>query len=124
MRKPFISVVDGDPSVRKSLERLLKAAGFEATTFACARDFLERGDLAPTPECLILDTHLGGMNGFELYEHLVAAGAAVPVIFMTAHDDVLTRERARKIGLCLRKPFEQHALLGAIYRALKQEETA
>ena len=122
MRKPFITIVDGDPSVRKSLERLLKAAGFETMTFACARDFLDRGDLVQTPECLIVDTHLGGMNGFELYEHLVAAGSAIPIIFMTAHDDALTRERARKIGLCLRKPFEQHALLGAIYRALKQEE--
>ena len=122
MRKPFIVIVDGDPSVRKSLERLLKAAGFETMTFACARGFLERGDLAQTPECLVIDTHLDGMNGFELYEYLVAAGSAIPIIFMTAHDDALTRERARKIGVCLRKPFEQHALLGAIYRALKQEE--
>ena len=123
MRNPLIAVVDDDPSVRKSLERLLKAASFEATTFASARDFLERGELTPAPECLILDIHLGGMNGFELYEHLAAAGSAVPVIFITAYDDAPTRERARKIGLSgyLRKPFEQHALLGAIYRALKHE---
>lgn len=123
MRRPLITVVDDDPSVRKSMERLLRAAGFEAITFASARDFLDGGGLAPAPECLILDIHLGGMNGFELYDHLMAAGSAVPVIFITAHDDAPTRERARQNGSSgyLRKPFEQHALLGAIYRALKQE---
>ncbi len=122
MRRPLITVVDDDPSVRKSLERLLKAAGFEAITFASARDFLEGGGLAPAPECLILDI-LGGMNGFDLYEHLMRAGSAIPVIFITAHDDSPTRERARQTESAgyLRKPFEQHALLGAIYRALKQE---
>ncbi len=122
MRKPLIAIVDDDPSVRKALERLLKTAGFEATGFASALDFLADG-LATVPECLVLDIHLGGMNGFELYERLVAAGSAVPVVFITAHDDASTREHARQIGSSgyLRKPFEQHALLGAIYRALKQE---
>jgi FixJ family two-component response regulator len=121
MRKPLVTVVDDDPSVRKSMQRLLRAAGFEAVTFASARDFLDGGGLTPAPECLILDIHLGGMNGFELYEHLTAAGSAVPVIFITAHDDAPTRERARQSGSFgyLRKPFEQHALLGAIYRALE-----
>jgi FixJ family two-component response regulator len=123
MRTPRIAVVDDDLSVRKSLGRLLKAAGFEAIAFASARDYLEGGGLAPAPECLILDIHLGGMNGFELYEHLVAAGSTPPVIFITAHDDEPTRERARQMGSSgyLRKPFEQHTLLGAIYRAIEQE---
>ena len=122
MRNPLIAIVDDDPSVRKALERLLKAAGFEATSFASALEFLQ-GGLAASPECLVLDVHLGGMNGFELYEHLMAAGSAVPVIFITAHDDVSTREHARQIGSSgyLRKPFEQHALLGAIYRAIKHD---
>ena len=126
MRKPLITVVDDDPSIRKSMERLLRAASFEVTSFASARDFLEGGGLASSPECLVLDIHLGGMTGFELYEHLVAEGSAVPVIFITAHDDVPTRERAQQIGSSgyLRKPFEQHALLGAIYRAIKPETTA
>lgn len=124
MRTPRITVVDDDRSVCKSLRRLLSAAGFEAVTFASARDFLDGGGLTPAPECLILDIHLGGMNGFELYEHLLAAGSTVPVIFITAHDDIPTRERARQIGSSgyLPKPFEQHALLGAIYRALKQPD--
>jgi two-component system, LuxR family, response regulator FixJ len=123
MQRPLITVVDDDSSVRKSLARLLKAAGFEAMTFASARDFLEGGGLAPAPECLILDIRLGGMNGFELYEHLMATACNVPVIFITAYDDAPTRERARQTGSAgyLHKPFEQHALLGAIYRALKQE---
>ena len=120
MRKPLIAIVDDDPSVRKALERLLKAAGFEATSFASALEFLQERR-ATIPECLVLDIHLGGMNGFELYEQLVSEGSAVPVVFITAHDDASTREHARERGGYLRKPFEQHALLGAIYRALNQE---
>jgi FixJ family two-component response regulator len=120
MLTPRIAVVDDDPSVRKSLERLLKAAGFEAITFASAHDFLDGGGPAPSPECLILDIHLREMNGFELYEHLLATSSAVPVIFITDYDEVATSERARQIGASayLRKPLEQHALLGAIYRAI------
>ncbi len=122
MRKPLIAIVDDDASVRKALERLLKATGFEATSFASALEFLQ-GGLEKAPECLVLDIHLGGMNGFELYEQLVTRGSTVPIIFITAHDDAPTREHARQIGSSgyLRKPFEQHALLGAIYHALKQE---
>ena len=122
MRRPLIAIVDDDPSVRKALERLLKAAGFEATSFASAPEFLQ-GGLAAAPECVLLDIHLGGMSGFELYEQLSAAGSTVPVIFITAHDDDSTREHARQVGSSgyLPKPLEQHMLLGAIYQALKQD---
>jgi len=61
------------------------------------------------------------MTGFELHERLLAAGTPPPVIFITAHDDVATRERARRAGAVqyLRKPFEDDALIEAIHRATR-----
>ena len=109
-----IAVVDDDASVRRSLERLVQSAGYTVETFASSRDFLEwlsRGRAA----CLVVDVHLDGTSGFDLQERL-----AVPVIFMTSHDDPLTRQRIERSGAAghLWKPFDEQAVLDAIQRAL------
>ena len=72
--------------------------------------------------CLVLDVHLGGLSGFELHDRLISAGQRIPVVFITAHDDSLTRERARRAGAIdyLRKPFNDESLIAGINRALGQ----
>jgi len=116
---PDIAIIEDDPSMCTALERLLRAAGFQVVGFPSAEEFLARSGQERFC-CLVLDIHLGGMTGFDLHEQLTAAGAAVPVIFITAHDDVPTRERARKAGAVayLRKPFDREELLRAIHGAL------
>lgn len=115
---PPVSVVDDDASLLRAVGRLLRAAGFTVDTFASAEEFLEGPHPVP-PRCLVLDVRLSGMSGFDLYEQLRAAGAPPPVIFITAHDDSATRERARRMGAVqyLRKPFEDASLIDAIHRA-------
>src|ERR1700685_3322469 len=68
----LIAIVDDDPWVRKSLERLIKAEGFRTETFATAEDFMRAGDHRETA-CLILDLRLPGMSGMELQNRLVIA---------------------------------------------------
>jgi FixJ family two-component response regulator len=112
----LISVVDDDHSVRRALRRLVRFAGFTAETFASAEDFLSSAFLVRTA-CLVLDIHLnGGMSGFELQAQLTADGVVIPIIFITAHDDVSLRERAKKSGAAayLCKPFNDDLLLDAI----------
>jgi len=85
---PLIAIVDDDPSVRRSLHRLVRSAGYAVETFASAREYLEwlpRGRAA----CVVLDVHMEHMTGFELEERL-----ATPVVLMSAHDDIPTREGA------------------------------
>jgi FixJ family two-component response regulator len=117
-----IAVIDDDASVRRALQRLLRAAGFAVETYATAREFLDAGHCAQTV-CLVLDIHLPGMSGFELQEHLAVSGAPIPIVFITAHDDATTRERASRAGAVgyLRKPFEQGTLIEAIARAIGQD---
>jgi FixJ family two-component response regulator len=52
----------------------------------------------------------------------VSTGCRIPVVFITAHDDSLTRERASRAGAVdyLRKPFNDEALIAGINRALGQ----
>lgn len=113
-----VVVVDDDESVRKALQRLLRAADLDADTFASGREFLE--SLASRqPDCLVLDLHMPGMNGLDIQRHLVNDGLQVPVVIITGHDEPETRERCLSSGasayLC--KPLDDQTLLDAIRRA-------
>ena len=118
---PAIAVIDDDASVRRALQRLLRSAGFAVETFATAREFLDAGYSTRTA-CLVLDIHLPGMSGFELLEHLAVSGAQIPAVFITAHDNATTDERASQagVGAYLRKPFDQDELIEAICRAISE----
>lgn len=112
---PIIAIVDDDASVRRSLLRVVRSAGYRAENFASAREFL---DWLPRNRaaCLVLDVHMSEMNGFDLQERL-----AVPIIFITAHDDAPTLERIEKSGAAghLRKPFDAPTVLRAIRQAVQ-----
>jgi len=116
----LISIVDDDHSVRRALGRLVRLAGFTAETFASAETFLTSASLVETA-CLVLDIHLnGGMSGFDLQTRLTADRVVIPIIFITAHDDVSLRERADRSGAAayLCKPFSDELLLDAIRGAV------
>jgi len=121
--EPTIVVVDDDASVRRGLARLLRSAGYRAETFASAREFLERG-AGDGPACLVLDVRMPGLSGFDLHEVLVREGHAVPVVFITGHGDVPLAGRGVRADAVdvLAKPFDGHALLGAVARALAKAQ--
>ena len=121
----LISIVDDDPLVREGLISLMRSAGFATQAFASAEEFLSlahRDDIA----CLILDVGLPGISGLELQSQLTAtvSNHRTPVVFMTARDDEVTRQRALKGGAVdfLRKPVRREALLNAVHLALQQND--
>src|SRR5439155_13189232 len=113
-----VAIVDDDPSVRRALRRLIRSEGYAVQTFASAGEFLEALPQG-RPGCLVLDVQMDGMNGFGLQEHLVAERIDLPVIFITAHDDVVTRARIERSGAAahLHKPIDEQPLLEAIRQA-------
>jgi len=118
--KPFVAIVDDDESVGRSTRRLLRSAGIESETFASGDDFLELRDSMPSyrPDCVILDVQMPGMSGLEVQKRL--AGSGLPIIFITAHDEIGVRERALMAGAVafLRKPFNDEILIKAVRAAL------
>jgi len=123
--KAIVYVVDDDLSVRQGLERLLRTIGWEVETFASAQDFLA-GRRATTPSCLVLDVALPGLSGLDLQKRMQEANREIPIVFITAHEDVPTSVRAMKAGAVefLIKPFSERDLLDAIEQAIKHDQSA
>jgi FixJ family two-component response regulator len=116
-----ICVIDDDEDVVRAVRRLLRSAGYAIDTFASAEEFLDLGNQSQ-PDCLVLDVHLRGLSGFDLQDLLAASGRSIPIVFITAHDDRGTRERAQKAPTTeyLAKPFEDQSLLCAIRHAIRR----
>src|SRR5690349_17954328 len=81
--KPIVFVVDDNISVRESLELLIRSAGWESETFACALVFLTRPRV-PAPSCLVLDVSLPDINGLDLQKRVLDR-IDMPIIFITAY---------------------------------------
>ena len=115
----IIGVVDDDPSILRALRRLLRLSGFDVRTFGSGEELLGWEGLG-TVDCLVLDVNLAGLSGFEVQERLSDVKMSIPIVFITAHDDATTRERAERAGDAryLRKPFDEHALIEEIQKAL------
>lgn len=93
----YIAVIDDDPSLCRSLARLLQHAGFQAITFESGEQFLA-DPLRAHFGCLLVDIQLGGMSGIEMHRRLVADGDRTPVIYITAFDDPRARTEALELG--------------------------
>ena len=117
-----VFVVDDDASVRRGLDRLLRAAGHRVEVFSSVQEFLERPE-HEGPRCLVLDVRMPGQNGLDLHQRLDAAGRDLPVIFITGHADVSLAVHAMKSGAVdfLAKPFEDSELLDATDQALERD---
>lgn len=117
---PTIVVVDDDPSILKSLARLLRSVGYTVESFASPQDCLSSWE-ASLPGCYVIDVQMPGMSGFELLAQLRQQGCQSPAIFITAHDSSLSRASAHQHGSTglLLKPFEDTALLAAVAQAMQ-----
>ena len=121
-RSPTVFVVDDDPSVRRSIKRLIGSVSLQVELFGSAREFLlsKRPD---APGCLVLDIRLPGISGLDFQRELAEADIHIPIIFITAHGDIPMTVRAMKAGAVefLTKPFREQDLLDAIQVALERD---
>jgi FixJ family two-component response regulator len=120
-----VFIVDDDASVRRSLTRLVSAAGYPVEAFASAREFLARPP-ADGPGCVVLDVRMPELNGLELQAALEGAGQLLSTVFITGYGDVSVGVQAMKAGAVdfLTKPVDRLELLSAIERALARARQA
>jgi FixJ family two-component response regulator len=119
----LIAVVDDELPVRTMLGRLLRLADYRVSAYASGEEFLASVALrdTPRPSCAILDVHMPGMSGLEVQSHLRAKAVRIPIVMITASDDIALDRAALEAGAVglLRKPFSNRDLLGAIDAALQ-----
>lgn len=119
---PTVFVIDDDPSVRRSIEGLLKSVGLRSQGFASAQEFMGNS-ASDGPSCLVLDVRLPGLSGLDFQRQLAEAGVNIPIIFITGHGDIPMSVKAMKFGAVefLTKPFHDQDLLDAIHQALERD---
>jgi RNA polymerase sigma factor (sigma-70 family) len=121
-----VFVVDDDASVRKSLVRLLRSAGYQAESFASADEFIRCWQRGPLPGCVVLDVQMPGIDGLQLQAELNDSAHAIPIIFITGHGDVPASVKAMKAGAVdfFSKPFNDQELLRAVQEAVQRDREA
>jgi FixJ family two-component response regulator len=119
---PTVFVVDDYAPVRKSIARLLHAAGFAVAAFASAEEFLAQYD-PQIVGCLVLDVAMATLNGLELQHILVKTGSLLPIIFLTGTADIPKSVQAMKHGASdfLTKPVNDEDLLAAVRVAIQKD---
>ena len=120
--RPAVFVIDDDPSMRRSLDTLLRSVALDVHLFSSTQEFMH-AKRPEVPGCLVLDVRLPGMSGLTFQQELAKAGVALPIIFVSGHGDVAMTVRAMKAGAAefLTKPFEDQVLLDAIHAAIERD---
>jgi FixJ family two-component response regulator len=118
---PTVFLVDDYVPGRRSISRLLRAAGFVVAAFASAEDFLAQYDPSVWG-CLVLDLAMPAVSGLELQNILAEKGSLLPIIFLTAYGDVPKSVQAMKRGASdfLTKPVNDEDLLAAVRVAIEK----
>ena len=86
-------VVDDEATILELLSGSLRLAGFEVVTAANGAEAV-RAAASDRPDLVLLDVMMPDGDGFEVLRWMRSAGAEVPVIFLTARDEVSDRVKA------------------------------
>jgi nitrogen regulation protein NR(I) len=115
-----ILIVDDDPQLRQSFEKLLVEEGHTVATAANGEAALELVRQNP-PELVVMDIRMPGMSGLEAFQAMHALEPKLPVIIMTAFGTTETAIEATKLGAYdyILKPFDIPDILAIISQALE-----
>jgi len=122
LRGATLLIVDDKPQNLRLISDFLAEQGFELMLTRSGAQALERARLA-APELVLLDLRMPDMDGFEVCRRLKAdpATAALPVIFMTAVDDIAHKVEGFALGAVdyITKPIQREELLARIQHHLQ-----
>ena len=102
-----------------ALDSLLSASGFKVVSFTSAEHFLESLP-GLTVAGVVSDVYLSGMTAIALRSILGERGTPLPMVFITGHDDAVTRSMLHDAGVSsyLHKPFDEALLLREVERVI------
>ena len=120
-----ILVVDDEPAVRESLRRALQLEGYEVDLAGDGQEALE-SMRSNGVDAMILDVSMPRLDGLETCRRLRSAGSALPVLMLTARDEVSDRVAALDAGAddYVVKPFALEELLARLRALLRRAAPA
>ncbi len=122
---PRILVVDDEPHILEVVRAYLARDGHDVLTATDGTIALELA-LRSAPDLVVLDVMLPGRNGFDVLRELRRSGSTVPVVLLTARDDVIDRVAGLEIGAddYVTKPFEPRELVARVSAVLRRTQAA
>ena len=110
-----VAILDDDSSFRTALGRLLKATGMVVQTYETADQFFESLS-KESPDCLLLDLQMPGMNGRDVLKYLGQRNISIPTIVITGSGASACRSYCANAGViaCLDKPLDAGQLIQTI----------
>jgi two-component system response regulator MprA len=114
-------VVDDEASVREALALVLDLSGFEVTTAVDGREAI-RALGSDSPDAVILDVLMPGLDGLEVCRRMRAVGDRTPVLMLTARTEVSERVAGLEAGAddYLAKPFAREELVARLHALLRR----
>jgi two-component system nitrogen regulation response regulator GlnG len=125
MSDEYIWVIDDDQSIRWVLEKALKQAGMQVSSFDSADEVLQLvRDNAIPPDAIISDIRMPGSDGLTLLKQLKSSHPDTPVLIMTAFSDLDSTVSAFESGAFeyIPKPFDVDAVIEQTRRACNQQQ--
>lgn len=120
-REPRVWVIDDDRSIRWVLERALRKADMNITSFSNGVGVMEALE-REQPDVVLTDIRMPGVDGLDLLRQIKARHPGLPVIIMTAHSDLDSAVSAFHGGAFeyLPKPFDLDEAVAQVTRACRR----
>jgi len=121
-RQKLVLIVDDDPDMVKSLERLLSTNGFDYISFRSIEMFSRHQDFK-SALCVLMDINLAGVSGLDVGRRLRQEGIFTPIIFMSGNDNSASRAAAAEVGSLayLTKPFSCGPLIDLLEKTWNEQ---
>jgi two-component system nitrogen regulation response regulator NtrX len=121
MSKALVMIVDDEEGIRETLSGILEDEGYESITASSGEEAVKKAKEI-TPDVVLLDVWLPGMDGIATLKELKENHPAVPVIMISGHANIEIAVKATKMGAydLLEKPLSIEKVLLAVVRALEK----
>ena len=117
--KKKILVVDDDPQVRNSLQKLLRGEGYEVVLAADGQQSIERFNTERI-DLLLLDLNLPDNSGWDVFGTITSIDPFLPIIIITGRQNQQELAQGAGVGALMQKPLDVFMLLQTIAELLAQ----